>query len=371
MVVAGSGETTVDLIRDMMHVLTSCCARLHDRRVARNRARSAVTCASSRLVPVLPAASRNAETDGGLRRFVIPEGWVARGCRFEVEPTTRHQRSAIGQHFGARRFAYNWALARVKANLDARTPTRRSPHWRGVFPPSTATGTRPSTRSPRGGAVLQGGLRLWDCRSGRGLTQLADSKHGRRRWGRRVGFPRFKIRRRDRGRIRFTTGAMRLEADRRHLVAPVIGRLRSKENTRRLARLIAKGRARILSITLTEHGGRLFVSITTIVAQAPRIPSQPGPMDLVAPVIRKFRALELMPEEVLPTMAGALTAAALGQSPLRWRRTIGAITLITEDGEGPPGPTPYGCWPTSSTLRRTSMAQRPSSLTASSPGCRR
>jgi hypothetical protein len=25
----------------------------------------------------------------------------------------------------------------------------------------------------------------------------------------------------------------------------------------------------------------------------------------------------------------------LGQSPLRWRRTIGAITLITEDGEGP------------------------------------
>ena len=82
-------------------------------------------------------------------------------------------------------------------------------------------------------------------------------------------------RHRDRGRVRFTTGAMRLEADRRHLVAPVIGRLRSKENTRRLARLIAKGRARILSITLTEHGGRLFVSITTIVAQASRIPSQP------------------------------------------------------------------------------------------------
>ena len=131
MVVAGSGETTVDLIRDMMHVLTSCCARLHDRRVARHRARSAVTCASSRLVPVLPAASRNAETDGGLRRFVIPEGWVAGGCRFEVEPTTRHQRSAIGQHFGARRFAYNWALARVKANLDARTadPTVPALAW--------------------------------------------------------------------------------------------------------------------------------------------------------------------------------------------------------------------------------------------------
>ena len=59
-----------------------------------------------------------------------------------------------------------------------------------------------------------------------------------------------------------------------------------------------------------------------------------GPMHPVAPVIRKLRALDLMPEVVLPTMAGALTAAALGQLPLRWRRTIGAITLITEDEEG-------------------------------------
>lgn len=58
-------------------------------------------------------------------------------------------------------------------------------------------------------------------------------------------------------------------------------------------------------------------------------------MDLVPPLIRKLRALEVVPEEVLLTMAGALTAAALGQSPLRWRRAVGAITLITEDGEGP------------------------------------
>jgi len=67
---------------------------------------------------------------------------------------------------------------------------------------------------------------------------------------------------------------MRLEADRRHLVVPVIGRLRSKE-TPGGSRGWSKGRARILSITLTEHGGRLFASIATIVAHAPRIPSQP------------------------------------------------------------------------------------------------
>jgi putative transposase len=106
------------------------------------------------------------------------------------------------------------------------------------------------------------------------LHNWSDAKHGHRA-EQRVGFPRFKARHRDRGRVRFTTGAMRLEADRRHLTLPVIGRLRSKENTRRLQRLIAKGRARLLSMTLSEHGGRLFVSVATIVAQAPRNPAQP------------------------------------------------------------------------------------------------
>jgi hypothetical protein len=60
-----------------------------------------------------------------------------------------------------------------------------------------------------------------------------------------------------------------------------------------------------------------------------------GPMDLVPAVIRKLRALELVPEEVLPTMAGALTAAALGQSPLRWRHALGSITPAAEHAEGP------------------------------------
>ena len=88
-----------------------------------------------------------------------------------------------------------------------------------------------------------------------------------------MGFPRLKARRRDRGRVRFTTGAMRLEPDRRHLVLPVIGQLRSKENTRRLERFVAKGRARVLSMTLAEQGGRLFVSVQAIVAYQPRTPA--------------------------------------------------------------------------------------------------
>jgi putative resolvase len=44
-VVVDDGETTDDLVRDMIEVLTSMCARLYGRRGARNRALRAVTAA--------------------------------------------------------------------------------------------------------------------------------------------------------------------------------------------------------------------------------------------------------------------------------------------------------------------------------------
>jgi putative transposase len=212
----------------------------------------------------------------GWPKYQVPEGWVARGWRFEVETTTAAQRCLIAQHFGARRFAYNWTLAQIKANLDARAadpsvppldwdlPTLRrawnqakaevAPWWRSSSKEAYASGI----------ADLVTGLNNWSA-----------SKHGHRA-GRRVGFPRFKARHRDRGRVRFTTGAMRLEPDRRHLTLPVIGTLRSKENTRRLERLLAKGRARVLSMTLSEQSGRLFVSVAMVVVQAPRRPREPA-----------------------------------------------------------------------------------------------
>ena len=68
---------------------------------------------------------------------------------------------------------------------------------------------------------------------------------------------------------------MRLEPDRRHITVPVIGKLRSKENTRRLERLVAKGQARILSITLSQRGGRLVAAVQAIIVQQPRHPTEP------------------------------------------------------------------------------------------------
>ena len=45
LVVLDDGEVTEDLVRDMVEVLTSFCARLYGRRSARNRALKAVRCA--------------------------------------------------------------------------------------------------------------------------------------------------------------------------------------------------------------------------------------------------------------------------------------------------------------------------------------
>jgi putative transposase len=97
------------------------------------------------------------------------------------------------------------------------------------------------------------------------------SRSGKRA-GKRVGFPRFKRKGRDADRVCFTTGAMRVELDRRHLTLPVIGCVRTYENTRRIERLIRAGRARVLAISVRRNGARLDASVRVCVQR----PQQPG-----------------------------------------------------------------------------------------------
>lgn len=191
----------------------------------------------------------------------LPTGWAVTAAKFEVEWPTEPDRAAlVRSHFGARRFAFNWGLARVKADLDARKldPDHESVGWdlgalRKVWnrakhevAPWWATNSKEAYSA--GLADLCQALSNWN-----------DSNNGRRS-GRQVGFPRFKSARRDRGR-RFTTGVMRLEADRRTITVPVLGGLRSKENTRRVQHHVASGRAHVLNMTLSQRWGRLFISI--------------------------------------------------------------------------------------------------------------
>jgi putative resolvase len=60
LVVVDPSETTDDLVREMVDVLTSFCARLYGRRGARNRALRAVTCARKP-----PGQAGDADHDGG------------------------------------------------------------------------------------------------------------------------------------------------------------------------------------------------------------------------------------------------------------------------------------------------------------------
>ncbi|MGH3523540.1 MAG: IS607 family element RNA-guided endonuclease TnpB [Mycobacterium sp.] len=192
----------------------------------------------------------------------LPTGWMVMAAKFEVDWPAQPDRAAlVRSHFGARRKAFNWGLAQVKADLDARKTDRGhelvgwdlgSLRWawnraKDEVAPWWAENSKECYSS--GLADLAQGLANWSA-----------SKNGTRQ-GRRIGFPRFKSVRRDPGRVRFTTGTMRLEADRRTITVPVIGGLRSKENTRRVQRHLAAGRARILNMTLSQRWGRLFVSV--------------------------------------------------------------------------------------------------------------
>jgi putative resolvase len=61
LVVLDSGEVNDDLVRDMVELLTSFCARLYGRRSARNRAIKAIGCAQRNIGPRLVGATHEDE----------------------------------------------------------------------------------------------------------------------------------------------------------------------------------------------------------------------------------------------------------------------------------------------------------------------
>ncbi|MBW6435873.1 IS607 family element transposase accessory protein TnpB [Actinoplanes hulinensis] len=107
------------------------------------------------------------------------------------------------------------------------------------------------------------------------MKNWADSRSGKRA-GRPVGFPRFKSRRRSTSSVRFTTGTIRVEPDRMHVVLPRLGRLKLHESARKLARRLDNGTARIMSATVRRDGGRWHVSFTVEVERAEHAPARPG-----------------------------------------------------------------------------------------------
>jgi hypothetical protein len=77
-----------------------------------------------------------------------------------------------------------------------------------------------------------------------------------------VGFPRPKRKGRCRDACHFTTGQIKVLADRKHVQLPRIGVIRTHESTRKLSRRLEHGTARILAGTISRTADRWFISFT-------------------------------------------------------------------------------------------------------------
>jgi putative transposase len=199
---------------------------------------------------------------------------VHQAYRFALDPTPRQQR-ARASHVGAARFAFNWGLALVKERLD-----RRAAGEDGRVPWSLFELRREWNQAKDRVAPWWAENSKEAYSSGldglaRALQNRADAKTGRREGG-RVGFPRPKRKGRARQACRFTTGGIRVEPDRHHVVLPRLGRIKTHESTRKLARRLESGTARVLAATISRQGGRWFVSFGCEVQRVVRGPGRPG-----------------------------------------------------------------------------------------------
>jgi putative transposase len=214
--------------------------------------------------------------------------------QFALDPTA-DQRELFAKCAGARRFTVNHHLARVKANLDARTierevigePVTESLSWSGFsfineFNAWKNGEAYDSINNEDGSRGL--GWRhelpgdVFECASidaARALENFSASKKGTRR-GAPMGFPRFQAKGKTTPsfRLRNRAKADQVPAsqlirflDPTHLRLPKLGSVKVCGPTRRVRRMIDAGRFHIYSASLTERAGRWIVSLTGIAAE--------------------------------------------------------------------------------------------------------
>ena len=220
--------------------------------------------------------------------------------QFALDPNLE-QRVLLAKCAGARRYTVNYHLARVKANLEARSSERDDLTDEG-------TPRQPSTPSLSWTAfsfinefnawkngqsddslVNEDGTRglawrhelpgdVFECASvdaARALENFSASRRGERS-GTPVGFPRFqakgKVTPRFRLRNRATPGRAPSSqpirfSDPSHLRLPKFGPLKLFGPTRKVRRMIDAGRFHVYSATLTQRAGRWTVSLTGVAAE--------------------------------------------------------------------------------------------------------
>ena len=230
--------------------------------------------------------------------------------RFCLDPTVE-QHEVLARHAGAARFAFNQCLRMVKTALTHRKtdPDTQVP-WSGFDLINGFNAWKKTQDAGRVLAVDTDGVaevvvtglpwRAQACQQvfeeaavdcGRALTAWSDSRSGKRT-GKRVGFPKFKKKTGAVPSFRLRNkhpkagpSAIRVGDNNRarSVTLPGIGQIGVHDDTRRLRRMLAKDRAMILFATISQHGGRWWVSLNVEAADLhpahqhkPRDPADDG-----------------------------------------------------------------------------------------------
>jgi putative transposase len=165
---------------------------------------------------------------------------VIQAYRFALDRTPG-QDVVLRSHCGGQRYAFNWGLALVTAVMEQRKA-------------EASCGIPADQLTP---SLSWSGYSLRKLRNQAKTTVVSDKRHGLS--------------------CRFTTGGFGLPAaDRRHVKLPRIGTLRTLESTRKLARHLARGTARIRSATVSHRAGRWKVSFSVEIIRGDPAPIRPG-----------------------------------------------------------------------------------------------
>jgi putative transposase len=229
--------------------------------------------ACSRTSPAQRTLCRDDPNVGCMMIATMVGTTVHQAYRFALDPTPRQQ-GRLASHVGARRFAFNWGLSLVKDRLERRAAGEDVQVPWSLFELRREWNQAKDEVAPWWSENSKEAYASGLDGLARALQNWSDSRSGRRK-GRPISFPQEKRKGRCRDACRFTTGVIRVEPDRHHVTLPRLGRLRTHESTRKLARRLEQGTARVLSATISRQGGRWYVSFGCEVQRVVSGPSRP------------------------------------------------------------------------------------------------
>ena len=204
---------------------------------------------------------------------------VTRGVVVPLDPSPAQERM-LRSYCGASRFAYNWAIDQVIYNMRTRSAEREAGVSETDLTPSISW-QRYSLEKAFNAAKQD--VAPWHhdvtCHSfysgiksaAKALENFTDSRAGSRK-GQSMGFPKFKSR--SKSKLSFTMTEVKRQSswfkEDGHSIALILPKRRCDQlkwihtttSTRRLARKVAEGSARILSVTISFTGGHWQASFS-------------------------------------------------------------------------------------------------------------